>query len=69
MGELTRHKVLTDDGKRAAARMFMGGVEMSDVASRFGVSRRHIEQLAREAIQSLSERVVNTKSAKEPQTP
>jgi len=53
-------KSLRPDLKPIAATMFVQGMEMSDVASRFGVSRRHIEQVAREAIQSLSERVVKS---------
>ena len=53
-------KSLRPDLKPIAATMFVQGMDMSDVASTFHVSRRHIEQVAREAIQSLSERVVKS---------
>lgn len=46
-------KILTPEGKQQAIDHFLTGATLSDVANKMGVSRRHIEQCARECIVQL----------------
>lgn len=54
---MTPFKVLNVDGKQEAASLFARGMSMSDVAGTLRVSRRHVEQVVREAMQQLVESV------------
>ena len=54
---MTPFKMLTADGKQEAASLFARGMSLSDIAGTLRVSRQHVEQVVREAMQQLVESV------------